>query len=743
MATSWQIGDKIQNRWEIYKILKGGMGIVYIVYDHEHRDAYAAKTFQDEVFAKNLQTADLFTREALAWVNLDVHQNVTRARFVEKIEGKPFLFLEYVSGGDLRGWVGTPRLTEDLPQVLRFAIQFCDGMMHALSKGIKAHRDIKPSNCLITQDRTLKVTDFGLARAAAMQEGEGGRGGTPEYMPAEQWDNFEQADERADVYSFGVMLYEMLAGKPPFGKRPWVSVDELERRHKEDSALPFTIQNSELRTVVETCLAKDPTSRFADFRAVRERLAKIYERLTGEPTPQPVTGSDLDAMQWDNKGVSLDNLGHHAEAVACYDRALTLNSRLEQAWSNKGAALVRLERHEEAIACFDRALALNPRDEHAWSNRGVALGKLGRHVEKLVCSNRALDINPHFVEAWLNKGAVLGKLGRRTEELVCYNRALEIDPRSIEAWFNKGVALGKLGRHQEALACSDRALEISPGYVEAWFNKGAALHALGRHQEALTCFDRVLTLRPRFAEAWSNKGVALTSLGQHQEALTCFDHALVVNPRDAEAWYNKGLALGNLGRPEEALACFEEAQRLGLPQAAQAIGLCRRMLAESSPTIPQVSGQNAEEWLNRGIALTRDRRWEEAITCYDHALALNPGYERAWFNKGAALGPLGRMEEAVSCFEHALELNPLYIEAWSNSGVALRMLGRWEEAIACYDRSLELNPHSVEAWFNKGLVLVKSGRLQEALACFVEAQRLGYPQAAEMIAQCRQALGQR
>ena len=89
MATNWQIGDKIENRWEIYKILKGGMGIVYVVYDHEFRETFAAKTFQDEVLAKNPQTADLFTREALAWVNLDVHQNVTRARFVETIEGKP------------------------------------------------------------------------------------------------------------------------------------------------------------------------------------------------------------------------------------------------------------------------------------------------------------------------------------------------------------------------------------------------------------------------------------------------------------------------------------------------------------------------------------------------------------------------------------------------------------------------------------------------------------------------------
>ena len=91
MATSWQIGDRIQNRWEIYKILRGGgMGIVYIVYDHEFHQPYAAKTFRDDRFAENPSTANLFTKEALSWVKLDVHQNVTRAHFVLIIGAKQF-----------------------------------------------------------------------------------------------------------------------------------------------------------------------------------------------------------------------------------------------------------------------------------------------------------------------------------------------------------------------------------------------------------------------------------------------------------------------------------------------------------------------------------------------------------------------------------------------------------------------------------------------------------------------------
>src|SRR5262249_35794026 len=113
--------------------------------------------------------------------NLGIHPNITRAEFVqrvpgrppkytgerawlEKVEARPFLFMEYLGGGDLGDWIGAPQLTRDLPQVLRFAVQFCDGMIHASLNGVEVHRDIKPQNCLITEEGELKVTDFGLAK---------------------------------------------------------------------------------------------------------------------------------------------------------------------------------------------------------------------------------------------------------------------------------------------------------------------------------------------------------------------------------------------------------------------------------------------------------------------------------------------------------------------------------------------------------------------------------------------------
>ena len=91
--SNWKVGDVVQRRWEVHRIFKGGMGVAYIVYDRDWREVLAAKTFQDEVFARNPKAVDRFKREALAWINLDVHENIAQARFVETINGKPFLFL--------------------------------------------------------------------------------------------------------------------------------------------------------------------------------------------------------------------------------------------------------------------------------------------------------------------------------------------------------------------------------------------------------------------------------------------------------------------------------------------------------------------------------------------------------------------------------------------------------------------------------------------------------------------------
>ena len=243
MTRNWKIGDVIKKRWEIHRILCGGMGSVFIVYDREWSEPFAVKTFHDALLASNPRVAERFAEEAHTWINLDVHENIAQAKFVQQIEGKPYLFLEYVSGGDLLAWMIKNRLRNDVPLIARFAIHFCDGMVHAISKGIHVHRDIKPQNCLITEDKVLKITDFGLAKAfdnipverskispesiAIGVTQTGTAAGTCTHMAPEQFDDSKRVDTRADIYSFGITLFQMVTGVLPFNGKTWKEFDHL------------------------------------------------------------------------------------------------------------------------------------------------------------------------------------------------------------------------------------------------------------------------------------------------------------------------------------------------------------------------------------------------------------------------------------------------------------------------------------------------------------------------------------
>jgi tetratricopeptide (TPR) repeat protein len=539
MLTSWQIGDRIQHRWEIHDIKRGGMGIVYIVYDHDWREPFAAKTFQDEVFVRHPAVAERFVQEALAWVNLDPHQNITEAVMVQQIESKPFLFLEYVSRGDLGGLIGNPRLTENLPEVLRLAIQFCDGMTHVFSKGIKVHRDIKPQNCLITSDFTLKVTDFGLAKVfeepTEANAHEAPRGfrlglgmsrtglavGTPTHMAPEQFDDSKNVDVRADIYSFGVMLFQMITGRLPFTGESWV---ELEQAHKTGSP-PQLDTHPGLLNLVHTCLKKDPLERFGSFGAVRTAAAEIYKSLTGARAPDPAPEDQLTKVRLGNKGGSLAVLGRTQQAIECFDRVIEMDPRDEQAWYNKGVCLDELSHAAEAYECYEQATRINRRYGDAWYNMGFSLAESGRHEEAIECFDRAIEIQPRNTAAWTSKGNSLADAGRNEEAIECFDRAIELDPRRELPWLNKGLTLIHLGRREEAIVSLDAAIKINPRAENSWRAKAGCLIASERFVEAIECLSRAIEINPRNLDLWFYQAELLRRCGRLREAEQCLKKA--------------------------------------------------------------------------------------------------------------------------------------------------------------------------------------------------------------------------
>ncbi len=564
-------GDFIGQKYEVFDVLGvGGFGIVYLVYSHETKAAYALKTFRHE-YLEDIQTRERFRKEAQVWIDLERHPYLVRAYFVDEISGRLYIAMEHIATDEtglntLDAYLR--KRPPDLAQSLRWAIQFCYGMEHAYSRGIKAHRDIKPANIMIGQDKAVKISDFGLAgiistsksfsgikaiiqqniSGEAYQTMEGTAFGTPPYMPPEQFINVAGCDERSDIYSFGIVLYQMASG----GRLPFLpdasgsgEGDVFEIWYMLHSKASTPRLNSPLFPVIQRCLEKEPRKRYLTFKELRSDLEPLLKRETGEVVMLPER-KELEAWELSNKGVSLANLGKYQDAIACYDKSLQINPRYALAWFNKGSDLESLGMHQEAIACFDRSL----------------------------------QINPKYAEAWYGKGASLSNLGKYQDAIACYDKALQIDPKCALAWFNKGVTLGRHGKPQEAIACYDKALEINPIYAEAWNNKGVTLGSLGKNQEAIVCFDRVVEINPGYAEAWNNKGVALRGLSKNQEAIVCFDRALEINPIYAEAWYNKALAEEDVGLIQAATLSYKKFIELAPAQYAEQIEYARQRLRE-------------------------------------------------------------------------------------------------------------------------------------------------------------------
>ena len=653
-------GDILGGKFELYGTVgSGGFGLVYLAYHREWHHVYALKTMRDECLG-DPAAAEAFKKEAQLWVNMGDHPFILAARWVEQFYGRLFVVMDYIAP-DLKGRVSLEdRLActhgpLDTDQTLVWAIEFCHGMEHANRHGMKCHRDIKPSNILFTQCGTLKITDFGLALAAEVamsghgrsvvtRDGQGGFGlallesmgkgicGTLGYIAPEVLQG-EGADVRSDIYSFGLVLWQITTGSPvppfhvPFEKDVEGYLETMLRMQTKAGAPRV---GGPMQPVIEQCLAPEPWNRYGSFAELRTEMEAILSRRTGSSVVIPACGEETTEF-WVNKGTSLSNLGLHDQAIDCYNKALEIDSTGSAAWASKGVPLFHLARYDEAVTCFNKALDIDPLSATAWINKAGALHRLGRYREAITCCNKAIAIDPLETFAWTNKGLALGGLGQREDAMACYMKALESDSYDAAAWSNRGLALLHLGRHSEAVADFAKALEINPQDAPSWSNMGVALRALGRAREATECYSKALEINARDASAWTNMGVALRDQGRHEEALECHNKAIEIEPRNAFAWNNKGLALGTLRYPaQEVIDCFE--------------------------TALDIDRRSVPAWCNKALALSALGQHAEAIACYSNALGIDPRCASALRNKADDEKRLGNRQSAVVSLRKYLDV---------------------------------------------------------------------------------------
>jgi len=273
-------GTELAGKYKIIDVVgKGGMGIVYKAEDIKLKRNVALKFLPPEL-TKNKEAKERFALEAQAAAALS-HPNICTIHEIDEEEGKSFIAMEYVEGQSLKSQIDRGPIA--IEEVVDIAIQVAQGMEQAHKKGI-VHRDIKSANIMVTDLGQAKIMDFGLAKVkgGTLLTREGTTLGTVAYMSPEQARG-EEVDQRTDIWSLGIVLYEMLSGQLPFmGDREASILYSVV--HEEPK--PVTVWNPqiplELQQIINRALKKKPESRYQSASELLKDLQKYKDSLKAE-----------------------------------------------------------------------------------------------------------------------------------------------------------------------------------------------------------------------------------------------------------------------------------------------------------------------------------------------------------------------------------------------------------------------------------------------------------------------------
>ncbi|MDH4220402.1 MAG: protein kinase, partial [Candidatus Aminicenantes bacterium] len=321
-------GMTFAGRYEIIESLgTGGMGKVYRAYDNKIKEEIAIKLLKHEI-STDKKTIERFSNEIRLSRKI-THKNVCRMHDLNDDEGAQYITMEYVPGEDLKSFI---RRVGHLPSGKAISIgkQVCEGLAEAHSLGV-IHRDLKPQNIMVDKSGNPKIMDFGIARSLRAEgiTGEGAIIGTPEYMSPEQVEG-KETDQRSDIYSLGVVLYEMLTGKVPFEGENTFSIalkhrDEIPPHPRELNPE----LSSELSAVILKCMAKEREKR---YQSAQELLSDLNALEKGTEIRAAETKPRLPAFLAEEKPIKEGK----PVFVARESELERLNTFLERSHSGRG-----------------------------------------------------------------------------------------------------------------------------------------------------------------------------------------------------------------------------------------------------------------------------------------------------------------------------------------------------------------------------------------------------------------------
>jgi TolB-like protein/Tfp pilus assembly protein PilF len=602
------IGKTVSHYKITEKLGQGGMGVVYRARDTRLDRDVALKFLSDSVTA-DAELKERFKREARATASIsDPH--IATIHAIEEVDGQLFLVLEYVEGNDLRTF--TASNTVSVEDAIEFTRQMAAALAAAHEKGV-IHRDVKSANVMINDSGRVKMMDFGLALARGTTQitQAGTVMGTLAYMSPEQIQGRE-VDARSDLWSLGVVLYEILVGALPF-------------QAENDAALIYAVLNEAPPTVdsvrpevpahvaglINRLLSKDPDKRPGSAREVMDTLSESAIHRA-ESAAVPTDQRSIAVLFFENMSADAENdyfcAGITEDLIIDLSRIADLKvipradvvpyrgkdmnrqeigRRLGVAYVLEGSVRKAAQKVRITTQLIDTATGY-PEWSERYDRQLEDIFEIQADVSERIVEAMKVSLSPkekeslgerggHDLKAYdlfmrgrdfLNRGG--GANNKSGMQMI--EHAVALDPGLAQGW----VALGEAYEYRyyfydggsiwksKAINAYEKALAADPDMIEARLGIGFSLTLQRRLEESLKAYEAVLAERPRFYLALRWACVTNTNLNRHDEAIDYAMQMAEVKPYSEEPWVHVSVAAAKKGDMELAQRARREQLERGL-----------------------------------------------------------------------------------------------------------------------------------------------------------------------------------
>ena len=705
-------GEKLQvgqtlSHYRIIELLGiGGMGQVYLAEDSRLHRQIALKTIPNSI--TNPQNLKRFLREARAASALN-HPNICTIYEINDAGETPFIAMEYVAGETLDAKIKTDL---ELDKVLDIALQVADALAEAHAHNI-VHRDIKPANIIITPRGQVKVLDFGLAKRISTESEDetekiisraGTIIGTASYMSPEQARG-KVVDARSDIFSFGVVLYEMISGKPPFDGENAVDIISSILNHEPMSLHRLIPGLPDLERIIGKTLRKDRDERYqsvkdllVDLKDVKQELefqnkSKRTEQPNRERAEAQLTGAvTTDALHTTSSAEYITSeIKNHKFVTFSVLVFLLLTIGGFGFWYFSNTSQIR----SIAVLPFTNGSGDANLD---YLSDGMSESLIDRLSElpqlKVIARSSSFKYRGDGVDLQdaANKlgvqAIITGRVSRRGDDLSIRVEMVDTrDNRQLwsEQYDRKGV---------DAVAVEREIAQT--------ISEKLRLKLTGAQEREIAIQNKVnpqayeLLLKSRFVRLQGGRE-------NFERAIDFLQQAISVDPSYALAYADLSFDYSLLGgdsylNPKEVAFQAEAAARKALELDEN--------LAEAHLSLATIK-MNAWEWASAERECLR-------------AIELNPNLAHAHIMYASYLSNMGRHEEAVAQAKRGRELDPLSIRVNLNYGTVLLLARRYEEAIETFKKTLELNPNSEDTHNSLAFGYLASGNYAESIREMLE-----------------------